>query len=670
MHWLSRYGTTHYQWQRLSLPSTLPTETWYRPIGLVETMFDNDGTELEGRADINTHLEAELCTNSISSNNNRESNLLGLKAGTNLRRKILLAWTVLRFRHVLLSARAMEGRDFLSSGTGDGKGGEDESVRQGWGLGNRFFVVTKPRDVDEMINEATRTIEFVGDYYSDVDVADFYIHMMNTARVFDAGKNLARLFILPLQPVSTTARGKCCFRFHAISAVAHETADALSIYRYHAQFLDLLNTPVSTLEAQIADLCSPSADLHSRLPEAQEDLYPPVPGNAARQRWFWAISRILRHVRRPPPRSFPNPLRRQVPLRQAEAMPPRYPAVLDYSRTPPLNTYPATATLSPTATSRLHALCRSAGVSVGSGTFALTAIVMMMLHERKQQQTQPQQNALADQLPFVASFPLNPRPFLARPTPPSTSIPGTSASESSLILSFCDGLTLPFLPSSLNLPLPSRFKLLARQADRQLKVFQKRQPRASDLGKMTTKEVLERVSTRSASQMMPQLYLHTMDRETAVRGQKSGLHGGAGPREDMVFVQGGYPVQRGMAWMDATCGISSIGDRSGLIASLPSDYRSGTEEDGKEDFATFDFRDIRCTVRVRDGEFLVGSAGDRNGLGFHVSIDGCAIDRERVGEWVELMEGLFEDGMEEDDANRVGTEGRKDGRDRANVSKL
>lgn len=335
MHWLDRYGADYHKWQLLC---NTKSETWYRPVGIVEGMFDTDGTDFEGRADINTLLEANLSAN------------IGVEA---LRRQILLAWTLLRFQHLLLSARALCGRDFLSGDAGSPDG--------------RFFVVRKPRDVDEMVEEASRTVDFVADHYPQVDdVEDFYTHVMNTARVFDGSKNLARLFILPLEPL---ADGR--LRFRAVSTVAHEIADALSIYRLLAHFLDLLNTPRLVLEAEALQLCSPTIDLRSRLPQAQEDLYPPIPGSEARRRWFWAISRILRHTRRPPPASFPNPLRRSTPLQAAEAMPATYAAILDYSKTPPLNTYSSVASLSPRATSRMRSLCRQAGVSIGSGTFAL-----------------------------------------------------------------------------------------------------------------------------------------------------------------------------------------------------------------------------------------------------------------------------------------------------------
>ncbi|ERF70123.1 hypothetical protein EPUS_00310 [Endocarpon pusillum Z07020] len=111
--------------------------------------------------------------------------------------------------------------------------------------------------------------------------------------------------------------------------------------------------------------------------------------------------------------------------------------------------------------------------------------------------------------------------------------------------------------------------------------------------------------------------------------------------------------------MRATCSVSSIGDRTELIGPLPpaqhasaegrgvGDERDNDDDEKEEEgYAFFSFIDINCTVRAREGEFLVGSAGEKGSgwLGFSVSFDGCAIERPRVeGEWRALMEALFEE---------------------------
>lgn len=68
-------------------------------------------------------------------------------------------------------------------------------------------------------------------------------------------------------------------------------------------------------------------------------------------------------------------------------------------------------------------------------------------------------------------------------------------------------------------------------------------------------------------------------------------------------VQGKYPARTGSM---PTCRVSSIGDRTGLIA--PPGIRHRHRDDMSE-FASCDFVEMICTVRVRDGEFLVGSLG-------------------------------------------------------------
>jgi hypothetical protein len=117
-------------------------------------------------------------------------------------------------------------------------------------------------------------------------------------------------------------------------------------------------------------------------------------------------------------------------------MPPTYSKVLSYRKVPPLNSFNQEASLSPMATNNLRALCRAAGASIGSGCLALVALVMMILEERLHPLV-----PLSNRRPFVGSFPVNPRPFLAGAP--------TTGAEDSLMLAFSDGLTLPFLPSDL-----------------------------------------------------------------------------------------------------------------------------------------------------------------------------------------------------------------------------
>jgi len=60
-----------------------------------------------------------------------------------------------------------------------------------------------------------------------------------------------------------------------------------------------------------------------------------------------------------------------------------------------------------------------------------------------------------------------------------------------------------------------------------------------------------------------------------------------------------------------------------------------------------DFRDVQAAVRVRDGEFLVGSAGDDEGLHFTAMSDGNANDEEKAEEWVKVVREMFEGDDEE-----------------------
>lgn len=52
--------------------------------------------------------------------------------------------------------------------------------------------------------------------------------------------------------------------------------------------------------------------------------------------------------------------------------------------------------------------------------------------------------------------------------------------------------------------------------------------------------------------------------------------------------------------------------------------------------------DFRSAVRVRDGEFLVGSAGEEEQLLFSMSYDGNTIDPLKVALWKGFIEEVLE----------------------------
>jgi hypothetical protein len=105
----------------------------------------------------------------------------------------------LRTQHALLSAQTLSGSDFLSST-------EDETHE-------RCSVVEELRSSWEAIRHAAKTMTFVEDYYPDVDVKDFYRHIMNTTRAIDSAKSLAKLSL------ETLSHGR--YRFQTIMIAAH-----------------------------------------------------------------------------------------------------------------------------------------------------------------------------------------------------------------------------------------------------------------------------------------------------------------------------------------------------------------------------------------------------------------------------------------------------------------
>lgn len=224
-------------------------------------------------------------------------------------------------------------------------------------------------------------------------------------------------------------------------------------------------------------------------------------------------------------------------------------------------------------------------------------------------------------LPFIGSFPVNPRPFLTS---------NTTGSEDNCMLAFSDGVVLPFLPADLSFT--GRFKLLGRLAHRQLRQYQKRQVSGAE-------EV--HMGSRSPSQLLPMLFCGTLER-------LEGRH--EGDERAGVDVQGKYPA--GTAGGLATCGVSSVGDVSGVFAAVgvgggvpaATGAKDGdVHVDGDKDLiATFE--SMNACVRPRDGEFLVGAIGDsrRDEFMFNVSFDATAIDDARVSEWKGLMEGILD----------------------------
>ncbi|OAP59383.1 hypothetical protein AYL99_06681 [Fonsecaea erecta] len=605
--WLESYATDRHDWHQTTTKDNNSNSrvVHYRRIGIVESLFHTDGTDFEGRADLTMHLHVEMRT-SLSPDA--------------LRARILLAWSVMRQKHILLSARVAKAVDVPGAIQSSSSFHPED----------RVYVFEPSRDPGAMLHEAMKHAVFVGDHYPDVDVDEFFIHTLNVRRCIDETQALSRLYVMPIESdddTTTTISG--LHQVHLMFIAGHEIVDGLTSMRWMSSFIDLLNQSAQRLSAEAARLCTASPV--DRLPPAQESLYPPVKGSPARQRWSWLLTRILRHTRQPPPASFQNPLRRQTSLPQATPLKSKFSRVLDYTQTPPLNTFPLRASLGPASTRRLSRICRQARISIGSGCFALVALVMMGFEERRHPGVPTH-----ERLPFVGSFPVNPRPFLGGVS--------TTGKEDSLMLAFSDGITLPFLPAT-NLDLEGRLRLLGKQAHRQLRRYQKR-PRSL--------EEEAHLGSRSPSQLLPQLYLSTL--EYLARKSPSA-------RKRGWNVQGAYPARASRTL--ATCGVSSVGARGTIIAAGKYDtrgQRGGREESrqgslspaerqqgagaetgaGARDVVA-DFRNLHTTVRARDGEFLVGVVGDGDSLMFGVSYDGCAIDSGLAGEWKRVMESILEE---------------------------
>ncbi|KAK3703994.1 hypothetical protein LTR37_014097 [Vermiconidia calcicola] len=564
-HWLDQYGNAeHYKWRTLERNGRT---TFHRPLGLVEFAFDGDGRYFEGRADMNVELEVEIKTTLTNKHDFRE--------------RILFAWTCLRSQHALLQSKALPGNVLF--------GPEDRND------GDVYFAIDAPRNVSQAIEDGGKQLVFLDDHFETVDPIDFWVQCQNVARVIDPSEALAKMFVYPLVP---TKGGCSTLRFLAVKS--HQISDGLTMYIWFRNFVHYLNMTLRELRQRLVELMEPKG-LHSRLPLPQEALYPPITGSRARQRWFWLLTRILRHVRKPLQAGFENPLQRR--LRREVAIPPSpiYAPVLDYSKTPPLNSTPCFAKASLKATKRLHRLCREANASVGAGCFALAALIMMEFYERREPNV-----PLAKRRPFISGFPLNPRAFFNHTNEPD-----------SLMLAFCDGILLPFLSSDLDLD--GRLRLLARQAHRQLAVYQKRaNPKRDDTG-------IQYMSSTGAGRLLPIQYIGSVERKEFK--QPDHLKTGINP-------QGAYPMRPNMTTQ--TCGVSSVGRTGALVEAGIYNIN-----DDSKDFVA-EHRNVHANVRARDNEFLVGVGGSDEGLWANVSIDASAMDPELVGQWRERFQTILE----------------------------
>jgi hypothetical protein len=557
-HGLSRYANTYHSWKEDTLNGK---NVFKRPLGVVEYSFDTDGTLFEGRADMNSLFTVEI-RHSLSK--------------SDFRKRIALVWASLRLQHVLLQAKVHE---------------DDET-------GRRSFVIGLQNNMDEVIEESSKEIVWVEDLYSEVDGLELHRHCLNVGRIIDPSKCLSRLHVLPLVELPNGN-----FTFRALIIMAHQISDGLTAYNWFNHFIRIFNQSSATVRRDIERFRHPE-EIKKRLPPAQEDLYPPIKGNKAKQRWFWAIMRVLRHVRKTLPPTFVNPLRREQRLPEAKSLEPKFNKLFNYSeeKKPPMNSFNCSVACSEATSTRLMQLCRSIGVSIGAGGFALAGIAMMELHEASYPNILDSERAA-----FAASFPLNPRAFFGFNTP-----------ADSCMLAFSEGIVMPFLPSSL--PIEGRFKLIARHANRELKMYQKR----------ARAVVKSDFDPHSTGRILANGFLTMLDR-----------------------VEGKLPHNRKMGWNPqgelpvkpfpylATCGVSSVGSTAGYFQEGQHDF-SLVGKEGKDFVA--EFRNLNTGVRARENEFLIGSSSDHNGIvNFSVSYDGNAISEEATEIWAKKISTLLDE---------------------------
>lgn len=181
---------------------------------------------------------------------------------------------------------------------------------------------------------------------------------------------------------------------------------------------------------------------------------------------------------------------------------------------------------------------------------------------------------------------------------------------------------MPFLSS--DLPIEGRFRLVAKHANRELRVYQKRlKGKETGLGGVLDKH--------SPGRLLATGYLAQIERVEAklpLELRDKSIENVQGELKPSVGAYG------------ATCGVSSVG-------SVAAFFRKGTHDlhdmNGKDLVA--DFRELKMGVRARENEFLVGSSTNAEGIvGFGVSYDLNAISQEAAETWAKKISGLLEKG--------------------------
>lgn len=165
-HWLDQYASGFHAWQHAL--DEKGESCFYRPLGMVERGFDLDGVGYEGRADINATLELDVFTTCTPQQ---------------IRKRILLAWTLLRLHHVLLLSKAVFRQPFM---------------RPAHKSPTRYHLVKYPLSKQQAISEAQSCLKVIDNSHKSFDLGDFFHHAQNVARIVQPTKALAHLFVAPI----------------------------------------------------------------------------------------------------------------------------------------------------------------------------------------------------------------------------------------------------------------------------------------------------------------------------------------------------------------------------------------------------------------------------------------------------------------------------------------
>ncbi|GAA6052867.1 hypothetical protein JCM3770_004385 [Rhodotorula araucariae] len=394
--------------------SSEPRRLWTRPLGVLEAKFDK-ASQTDGQSDTFVRLALSL-------------DALCASDSAVFLSRLLLAWAALRAKHPLLACTVRDAPERMQASI--------PLVQM------REFALLPPVDADEALHRALRTLlVHSADAGESVQAATDEVQdrlVLNGPRVLLDDECLARLVVV--------RGGAMHSELGFLLVISHVISDGLSVFKLVNELFTIASSPALPSPPTTAPFLSlasvldgaarpapwrlPSKPvaawqlvLPAQLPLANEEHYPPLPLSispapstipaqptenphstaslpathdlpppAARQRWLWAITRVVIMARQ---RNFPRTL---------------YFPRLPHSVPPPQarNRWPSLRFERETS-QRMIRFSKANGVSPSMLLYSLISLSVSRIFARV--------HAREEYRPIVLGFPFSARPFLQRLPP-------------------------------------------------------------------------------------------------------------------------------------------------------------------------------------------------------------------------------------------------------------